>query len=94
MQHKLAIWAESDPNRRFDRLPVSFLRDQLDRMKVVRCADLAAIRDGRNVEVAGVILVRQRPGSAKGVLFVTRMTRPASPTASCGLTGSTSTGVR
>ncbi len=51
--------------------PVSFLRDQLDRMKVVRCADLAAIRDGRNVEVAGVILVRQRPGSAKGVLFVT-----------------------
>ena len=40
-------------------------------MRIVRCADLATIRDGRNVEVAGVILVRQRPGSAKGVLFVT-----------------------
>jgi error-prone DNA polymerase len=51
--------------------PVSFLREQLDTMKIVRCADLATIRDGRNIEVAGVILVRQRPGSAKGVLFVT-----------------------
>ncbi len=51
--------------------PLSFLRDELDAMGIVRCADLATIRDGRNIEVAGVILVRQRPGSAKGVLFVT-----------------------
>lgn len=51
--------------------PMSFLRGQLDAMRIVRCADLATIRDGRNIEVAGVILVRQRPGSAKGVLFVT-----------------------
>jgi error-prone DNA polymerase len=51
--------------------PMSFLRAELDTMRIVRCADLATIRDGRNVEVAGVILVRQRPGSAKGVLFVT-----------------------
>jgi error-prone DNA polymerase len=51
--------------------PLSFLRDELDAMGIVRCADLAHIRDGRNIEVAGVILVRQRPGSAKGVLFVT-----------------------
>jgi len=51
--------------------PVSFLRDQLADIKIVRCADLATIRDGRNVEVAGVVLVRQRPGSAKGVLFIT-----------------------
>lgn len=51
--------------------PVSFLREQLDAMRIVRCADLTAIRDGRNVEVAGVILVRQRPGSARGVLFIT-----------------------
>lgn len=51
--------------------PISFLRDQLSAMNIVRCADLASIRDGRNIEVASVILVRQRPGSAKGVLFVT-----------------------
>jgi error-prone DNA polymerase len=51
--------------------PLSFLREELDAMGIIRCADLAHIRDGRNIEVAGVILVRQRPGSAKGVLFVT-----------------------
>jgi error-prone DNA polymerase len=51
--------------------PVSFLREKLDQMGIIRCGDLAGIRDGRNIEVAGVILVRQRPGSAKGVLFVT-----------------------
>ena len=50
---------------------MSFLRGQLDMMRITRCADLASVRDGRNVEVAGVILVRQRPGSAKGVLFIT-----------------------
>jgi len=51
--------------------PVSFLRAELERRGIRRCADLAAIRDGRHVEVAGVILVRQKPGSAKGVLFIT-----------------------
>ena len=51
--------------------PLSFLRSQLHAMNIVPCADLRSFRDGRNVEVAGVILVRQRPGSAKGVLFVT-----------------------
>ena len=51
--------------------PLHFLRPQLDAMRIVRCADLSSIQDGRNVEAAGVILVRQRPGSAKGVLFVT-----------------------
>ena len=51
--------------------PLSFLREQLAAMNIVRCADLTTIRDGRNIEVAGVILVRQRPGSANGVLFIT-----------------------
>ena len=51
--------------------PLQFLRSELDARQIVRCADLTSIKDGRNVEVAGVILVRQRPGSAKGVLFVT-----------------------
>ena len=53
------------------RHPVSFLRPDLTARRIVRCADLATIRDGRRVEVAGIILVRQRPGSARGVLFVT-----------------------
>jgi len=51
--------------------PLQFVRDELARAGIVRCADLASIRDGRHVEVAGVILVRQRPGSARGVLFIT-----------------------
>ncbi|WP_342250973.1 error-prone DNA polymerase [Sphingomonas sp. OTU376] len=51
--------------------PLSFLREQLSAERIVKCADLAGIRDGRHVEVAGVILVRQRPGSARGVLFIT-----------------------
>ena len=53
------------------RHPVSFLRPDLAARRIIRCADLATIRDGRRVEVAGIILVRQRPGSARGVLFVT-----------------------
>jgi error-prone DNA polymerase len=51
--------------------PLTFLRDELTRRGVTRCADLTSIRDGRHVEVAGIILVRQKPGSAKGVLFIT-----------------------
>ncbi len=51
--------------------PLTFVRDELARRGVTRCADLATIRDGRHVEVAGIILVRQKPGSAKGVLFIT-----------------------
>ncbi|MBL8666003.1 MAG: error-prone DNA polymerase [Rhodospirillales bacterium] len=51
--------------------PISFLRGELTRWKVMTCADAAAARDGQSVRVAGLVLVRQRPGSAKGVLFVT-----------------------
>ena len=51
--------------------PVAFLRGTLDTRGMTRCADLARMRDGSRVAVGGIILVRQRPGSAKGVLFVT-----------------------
>jgi error-prone DNA polymerase len=39
-------------------------------MKVTPCADLATIKDGRRVTVAGIVLVRQRPGSTN-VTFIT-----------------------
>jgi error-prone DNA polymerase len=51
--------------------PLAFLRPELDRRGVTRCGDLTRVKDGRAVEVAGVVLIRQRPGSAKGVLFLT-----------------------
>jgi error-prone DNA polymerase len=51
--------------------PVSFLRATLEQRRITRCADLAQRRDGTRLTVAGIVLVRQRPGSAQGVLFVT-----------------------
>jgi DNA-directed DNA polymerase III PolC len=51
--------------------PVSFLRRDLDRRGIVRHERLAAMPSGRRVTVAGLVLVRQRPGSANGVIFMT-----------------------
>ncbi|SDA26413.1 error-prone DNA polymerase [Sphingomonas sp. NFR15] len=51
--------------------PLTFLRGELTRRGIRACGDLQHIKDGARVEVAGIILVRQRPGSAKGVLFIT-----------------------
>jgi error-prone DNA polymerase len=51
--------------------PVAFLRASLARRRIVTCAEAMAARDGRWLEAAGLVLVRQRPGSAKGVMFVT-----------------------
>jgi error-prone DNA polymerase len=53
------------------RHPVAFLREDLRRQGMIRCADLERIRDGRLVMVPGLVLVRQKPGSAKGVMFIT-----------------------
>ncbi len=51
--------------------PVAFLRDRLTQKKIFRAAELASLPPGRRVSVAGLVLVRQRPGSAKGVIFLT-----------------------
>ena len=51
--------------------PLSFLRGELARLGAVPCGSLEGMKDGSRVDVAGIILVRQRPGSAKGVLFLT-----------------------
>jgi len=51
--------------------PVSFLRPHLDRLRVLPCDDLTRTADGRRVTVAGLIVVRQRPGTAKGTIFLT-----------------------
>jgi error-prone DNA polymerase len=53
------------------RHPVAFLRAELRSRRMIACADLPDARDGRRVAVPGIVLVRQRPGSAKGVTFVT-----------------------
>ncbi|TMI99677.1 MAG: error-prone DNA polymerase [Alphaproteobacteria bacterium] len=51
--------------------PVSFLRRDLDARGIVRHELLPAMRNGARVTVAGLVLVRQRPGTAKGVIFMT-----------------------
>jgi len=53
------------------RHPVAFLRDDLRRRGMAACGDLLHLRDGRRVVVPGIVLVRQKPGSAKGVMFIT-----------------------
>jgi error-prone DNA polymerase len=51
--------------------PLSFLRAGLSKRRITTCAEAMAARDGRWLEAAGLVLVRQRPGSAKGVMFIT-----------------------
>jgi error-prone DNA polymerase len=51
--------------------PVAFLRDRLTTARAIPAAALEGTPDGRRVRVGGVVLVRQRPGTAKGVVFIT-----------------------
>lgn len=50
--------------------PLTFLRENLKRRRVVTCLEAMAARDGKWLTTAGLVLVRQKPGSAKGVLFI------------------------
>ncbi|WEF23647.1 error-prone DNA polymerase [Paracoccus sp. S3-43] len=51
--------------------PMRFLRRSMTRQGYVRAADLPGIGQGQPVRLAGLVLIRQRPGSAKGVCFIT-----------------------
>lgn len=51
--------------------PMAFLRAELAQRGFVRACDLRARKFRSMVQVAGVVLIRQRPGSAKGVTFIT-----------------------
>jgi error-prone DNA polymerase len=51
--------------------PMSLRRDDLALRGVLRAVDLAQARDGRRVRVAGMVITRQRPGTAKGFVFLT-----------------------
>ncbi len=51
--------------------PVSFAREKLKLLQVLSTRELDDIKDGTSVKVAGLVTVRQRPGTAKGVVFIT-----------------------
>jgi error-prone DNA polymerase len=51
--------------------PLAFLRKDLATRGLVTCEEAMKARDGRWLMTAGLVLVRQKPGSAKGVMFLT-----------------------
>ena len=51
--------------------PVSFVREKLQLLHIISTKELTTGNDGDHVKVAGLVLVRQRPGTAKGVCFIT-----------------------
>jgi error-prone DNA polymerase len=51
--------------------PVKFVREQLQMLNIRSTKDLDMVMDGEFVKVAGLVLVRQRPGTAKGICFIT-----------------------
>jgi error-prone DNA polymerase len=51
--------------------PMTFLREQYAAQNFVTADRLASLTDGRRLSIAGLMLIRQRPGSAKGVVFIT-----------------------
>jgi error-prone DNA polymerase len=53
------------------RHPLAFLRAELAQDGIVPAAALATLPVERRVAIAGLVLIRQRPGSAKGVIFIT-----------------------
>jgi error-prone DNA polymerase len=50
--------------------PMAFQREKLRRMGIRSAADLATLRDKQPVRVAGCVIARQRPGTAKGFVFL------------------------
>ncbi|RYE51581.1 MAG: error-prone DNA polymerase, partial [Hyphomicrobiales bacterium] len=51
--------------------PIAFLRKDLSARQIVTCEEAMMAKDGRWLMTAGLVLVRQKPGSAKGVMFLT-----------------------
>jgi len=51
--------------------PMKFLRPVLEKMRVAKSSDLAILPVNRRVKVAGLTIMRQRPGTASGITFVT-----------------------
>jgi error-prone DNA polymerase len=50
--------------------PMAYCREELNPLGILRASDLAGIPNGRKVRVAGSVIARQRPGTAKGFVFL------------------------
>jgi error-prone DNA polymerase len=52
------------------RHPMHFLRGAMNELGVTPARDLVKVPNGGMVRVAGAVIVRQRPGTAKGIMFL------------------------
>ncbi len=51
--------------------PMAFMREELSAKGMITAADLKKLPNGKFVKIAGLVLFRQRPGTAKGTIFIT-----------------------
>jgi error-prone DNA polymerase len=51
--------------------PMQLLRQKLIAAKAITCAEALSAKDGASLRTAGIVTVRQRPGTAKGTIFIT-----------------------
>jgi error-prone DNA polymerase len=51
--------------------PVALVRETLSQQRILAARDANALKQGTWVKVAGLVLIRQRPGTASGIVFIT-----------------------
>ena len=65
------LWADyRGTGMTIGRHPMAYRRAEMQSLGVTRAIDLAAVPDGRVVRIAGAVIVRQRPGTASGFVFL------------------------
>jgi len=65
------LWADyRGTGMTIGRHPMAYRRAEMQALGVTRAIDLAAVPDGRVVRIAGSVIVRQRPGTASGFVFL------------------------
>ncbi len=69
--HRRGLCGLSDHRALSASAPVSFVREQLNRMRVTTAEKLKVLPDQKFVRVAGLVLLRQRREPPKGITFVT-----------------------
>jgi len=71
MNHEERLWADySGTGLTLGKHPMAWRRAEMDALGVIRARDLARVPDGRLVRIAGSVIVRQRPGTANGFVFL------------------------
>jgi len=71
MQTEERLWADyRGTGLTIGRHPMAYRRAEMNALGVTLAVDLAGVPDGRLVRIAGSVIVRQRPGTAKGFVFL------------------------